>query len=511
MTLPSWSVPSSAAQTPSWSPPWPLLVDDTPEVSQTQADSEPARPSEFTLPGREQHAGLPKFKPPDFSLQPLPVPESPDVTSPQAALEDEGTPMTWFGEEATPACEKSPNVLDQTIQCLHSSMLVGEPQFVPPDGVTPTPVMMPVNIVEARNPSQPSKPGRFEWPKDSLDEAYEAYEEPTQPRANTTAMHMSTDVVAAVESAAGIKQGEMSGECLEETATELGVEGSETRSSRSSSELGHDAATGDSDFVLAEVKPCPAVVETPTFEQPAWYTMSPPSTMPNEPLCCGRLDKLDITDIGPAASATLDPTTPWTPAWSFADTPMVTPSLSTPDNRPKSAVLSASPGFNEWTVGASPFNVIERLSQAQDLTKAPDGKVALPTVPGLTPLNLQELALPSEPASCREAKCPQSCGSMFTYSDSEASHRTPGCSPDDIPTPTRASVAKPACSRESCMTREEGSPQLTIVTTTGEDRSEEATNEHGLGAPPKRAVRRSSLPLRMAAAMPGLMRRTSAP
>jgi len=120
--------------------------------------------------------------------------------------------------------------------------------------------------------------------------------------------------------------------------------------------------------------------------------------------------------------AGLTPCTPWTPAWSFVDTPIPTPFIHEAD-----ATNAAPEHFNLWPTPSPSF--VDENELDSDGARA--CVTALPSIVGLTPLNLQ--AFESEQDVLRTRMEPQSCVTTYTYStDSIASHRTPCCSPDKI-------------------------------------------------------------------------------
>lgn len=215
---------------------------------------------------------------------------------------------------------------------------------------------------------------------------------------------------------------------------------------------------------------------------------------------CGHVADLRI-------SQPMTPCTPWTPAWSLVDTPIPTPLIH--EAEAANFVANAAPvHFNLWPTASTSF--ADENAPDSDGTRA--CVTALPSIAGLTPLNLQALASESEQDGVLRMRMnPQSCGTTYTYStDSIASHRTPCCSPDKIRVGTPSSAGKTAVHPASGSLVIQGasfntSPQMVKEASCSSFGSESIDTGRAnldespdIGAPPQRPVRRASVPIQPA-------------
>jgi len=514
-------------------------------------------PQSFASDDSSVCSHLPQFQPPEFSW-PLPVPESPDAWTPMLQIQEEGkSPQTIF--DFTGSCSQaslgSESSDQQTpVGCRlgsSSSMTLEFPNFVPPDFASPTPIIMSVAI-DASYDSKQAASHRFEWPKDSLDLC-------TGKLCQEEELHINSTTTTSAECSTLLKFRDID-DAEHDTASELGCEGLDSRSSPcSSSELGRE----DFGSRCAELSKVPKV---PAFDPPNLVppllqfdnvasldkVSDPQDCVPplpprlgapdcNPPDCVPPLPQLYYTPrdevsrhyIGvgsspekvqevtgfqgrqpialepvspwtPAHERVTDlrrkqpmtPCTPWTPAWDFVDTPIPTPLIHEAD-----ATNSAPKHFDQWPSPDTSF--------ADENALDPDGAracvTALPSIVGLTPLNLQ--AFESEQDVLRMRMEPQSCNTVMTYStDSIASHRTPCCSPDKIQVVTPCLSENTAAPRALSSVEIQGAslqaaPRMVKDVSRSSFGSESIDTGRpnfddclDIGAPPQRPVRRASVP-----------------
>jgi len=440
------------------------------------------------------------------------------------------------------------------------------PNFVPPDFASPTPVLMSVTV-DASQESKQAASQRFEWPTDSLDACVGKL-------CTEEELHVNSTTTTSAECSTVVKFRDID-DAEHDTASELGCEGLDSRSSPcSSSELGRDdfgsrCADDSKSFHFAELSklpkvlafdppnlvppllqfvdvasldkvsdtqdcvpplpprlgapdcdppdcspPLPQLDDMPSNEASRYYIGSPakahkvtrlqgPQPIALEPMspwtpACKMAGQ--VTDL--RISQPMTPCTPWTPAWSFEGTPCPTPLL----NEAEAAhfIGSAVPKhFNLWPTASTSY----ADENAGDSFGTRACVTALPSIAGLTPLNLQALATQSEQDVLRMRMDPQSCGTTYTYSTDSMGHRTPCCSPDKILQVVpcclaeKLAVPPPSSSVEIQGDSFKTAPRMVKDVSRSSFGSESIDTGRAIsddcldiGAPPKRPVRRASVP-----------------
>lgn len=151
------------------------------------------------------------------------------------------------------------------------------------------------------------------------------------------------------------------------------------------------------------------------------------------PECPSPLELDDAPDVENGGAHQLSDqrlATPWTPAaWTFVDTPLPSPVIQ--EGEATHLADNAAPRhFSQWPV-ASPDPDAGQPLDVGGVTACP---VALRSIPGLTPLNLQALTKDFQPDTAAQMRLePPSCISAYSYTYSNSTAATPCCSPDGIP------------------------------------------------------------------------------
>jgi len=264
----------------------------------------------------------------------------------------------------SPLGQSSPesNVLDR-------SMLIHKSSFAPPGSASPTPIFMSVDVAEAAS-------NRFQWHTDSLDCSV------------ATEVHVEPPV----------------SECIPAGNLSDDAEGGKwliDEWSPTASEMGRKEVASNCNSKLC-LPPLPQFGSGVCSKSPDSQKGEGQDVEVRTSL------SLDVSETAVGIEAL----SPWTPAWSFVDTPASTSAAS----------------FSQWPVPG--------LQASQDAEGAPKLCPALAGLKGLTPLNLQVLSIggerdssPAVPLSCFIGS---NCTSTCTYSSSEFSRGdagTPAFSP----------------------------------------------------------------------------------